>query len=106
MRESRRRFRKVAAEAVPKEELEKAKSFSKGRFVLQLETSQGLIMFGLRRETLDRRTPDPEEILDDLDKVTADAVSRVAEDLIDRQGLNLAVIGPFDDAAHFEQLLS
>src|SRR5438094_649804 len=99
-------LRKVAAEAVPKEELEKAKSFSKGRFVLQLETSQGLIMFGLRRETLESRTPDPEEILDDLGKVTADDVSRVAQDLIDRQGLNLAVIGPFDDAAHFEQLLS
>jgi predicted Zn-dependent peptidase len=99
-------LRKIAAEAVPKEELEKAKSFSKGRFVLQLETSQGLLMFGLRRETLESRTPDPEEILDEVGKVTADDVSRVAQDLIDRQGLNLAVIGPFEDAAHFEQLLS
>jgi predicted Zn-dependent peptidase len=99
-------LRKIAAEAVPTEELEKAKSFSKGRFVLQLETSQGLIMFGLRRETLESRTPDPEEIVAEIGKVTADDVSRVAQDLLDRQGINLAVIGPFDDAERFEQLLS
>jgi predicted Zn-dependent peptidase len=91
---------------VPQDELEKAKSFAKGRFVLQLETSQGLIMFGLRREVLESRTPDPEEILGELEKVTAEDVQRVAQDLIGSRGLNLAVIGPFDDPARFEQLLA
>jgi predicted Zn-dependent peptidase len=99
-------LRKIAQDAVPQDELEKAKSFAKGRFVLQLETSQGLIMFGLRREVLESRTPDPEEILGELEKVTTEDVQRVAQDLIDTRGLNLAVIGPFDDAARFEQLLA
>jgi predicted Zn-dependent peptidase len=63
-------------------------------------------MFGLRREVLEGRTPDPEEILEAIGKVTADDVSRVAQDLIARQGLNLAVIGPFDDPARFEKLLA
>jgi len=99
-------LRKIAEEPVPADELEKAKSFSKGRFVLQLETSQGLIMFGLRREVLESRTPDPEEILAELDKVTAEDVARVAADLIETQGLNLAVIGPFDDPDRFEKLLA
>jgi predicted Zn-dependent peptidase len=99
-------LRKVANDAVPQDELDKAKSFAKGRFVLQLETSQGLIMFGLRREVLESRTPDPEEVLAELDKVTAENVQRVAQDLIDERGLNLAVIGPFDDAARFEKLLA
>ena len=63
-------------------------------------------MFGLRREVLESRTPDPGEILEAIEKVTADDVSRVAQDLISRQGLNLAVIGPFDDPARFEKLLS
>jgi predicted Zn-dependent peptidase len=98
-------LRNIADEAVPQDELEKARSFAKGRFVLQLETSQGLIMFGLRREVLETRTPDPEEILAALDKVTAEDVARVAQDVIKRGGLNLAVIGPFDDAARFEKLL-
>ena len=99
-------LRKVADEPIPTTELEKAKSFSKGRFVLQLETSQGLIMFGLRREVLESRTPDPDEILTEIDKVTAEDVGRVAGDLIEKQGLNLAVIGPFDDPDRFEKLLS
>jgi predicted Zn-dependent peptidase len=99
-------LRKIANDPVPADELEKAKSFAKGRFVLQLETSQGLIMFGLRREVLESRTPDPEEILAELDKVTSQDVSRVAADVIARQGLNLAVIGPFDDPSRFEQLLA
>jgi predicted Zn-dependent peptidase len=99
-------LRKIADEAVPQDELDKAKSFAKGRFVLQLETSQGLIMFGLRREVLESRTPDPEEILADISRVTVEDVQRVARELIDAQGLNLAVIGPFDDAKRFEQLLA
>ena len=99
-------LRKIANEAVPEDELEKAKSFAKGRFVLQLETSQGLIMFGLRREVLESRTPDPEEILAELDKVTADEVQRVALDVIEKRGLNLAVIGPYDDPGRFETLLA
>src|SRR5881398_2860958 len=98
-------LRTIAEDAVPQEELEKAKSFAKGRFVLQLETSQGLIMFGLRREVLESRTPDPQEVLAELEKVTAEDVQRVARDVIEANGLNLAVIGPFDDAERFEKLL-
>jgi predicted Zn-dependent peptidase len=101
-----RELRKIADEAVPADELDKAKSFAKGRFVLQLETSQGLIMFGLRREVLESKTPDPEEILAELDKVTTEDVQRVARDVIAQSGLNLAVIGPFDDPSRFEQLLA
>jgi predicted Zn-dependent peptidase len=99
-------LRTIAKDAVPQDELDKAKSFAKGRFVLQLETSQGLIMFGLRREVLEGRTPDPQEILAELDKVTVDDVQRVARDLIESRGTNLAVIGPFDDPARFEKLLA
>ena len=99
-------LRKVANEPIPADELEKARSFAKGRFVLQLESPQGLIMFGLRREVLEGATPNPEEILAELDKVTADDVQRVARDLIESNGLNLAVIGPFDDPDRFEKLLA
>ena len=99
-------LRTIAEQAVPGDELEKAKSFAKGRFVLQLETSQGLIMFGLRREVLESRTPDPQEVLAELEKVTVEDVQRVARDVIAARGPNLAVIGPFDDASRFEKLLA
>jgi predicted Zn-dependent peptidase len=98
-------LRKIAAEPVPGDELEKARNFSKGRFVLQLESPQGLILFGLRKEALEGRAPDPEEVLAGIDAVTGDDVSRVAGDLLADDRLRLALIGPFDDAEHFEALL-
>ena len=98
-------LKKIATEAVPSDELEKARSFAKGRFVLQLESPQGLIMFGLRKEVLERRAPDPEEVLAGVSAVTVEDVQRVAQDVIADERLRLAVIGPFEDAAHFDALL-
>jgi predicted Zn-dependent peptidase len=98
-------LRKIAAEAVPADELSKAKSFAKGRFALQTESPHGLIMFGLRREVLEDRVPEPDEILAGLDAVTAEDVQRVAGELIADRALRLAVIGPFEDADRFERLL-
>ena len=99
-------LRKAAAEPIPAEELEKARSFANGRFVLGLESPQGLIVFGLRKEVLEGRAPDPEEVLAALDAVTGEDVQRVARDLLHDERLRLAVIGPFDDAARFEALLA
>ena len=98
-------LRKVAAEPVPADELEKARNFAKGRFVLQLESPQGLILFGLRREVLEGRAPDLSEVLDGLNAVTADDVQRVARELVADESLRLAVIGPFEDADRFDSLL-
>jgi predicted Zn-dependent peptidase len=99
-------LKKVAAESVPADELRKAKNFAKGRFVLQIESPHGLIMFGLRREVLEGQVTEPEEVLAGLEAVTAEDVQRVAQELIDDGALRLAVIGPFDDAERFEKLLA
>ena len=98
-------LRTIAAEPVPADELEKARNFAKGRFVLQLESPQGLILFGLRREVLEGRAPDLDEVLEGLNAVTGEDVQRVAQDLVADERLRLAVIGPFDDAERFEKLL-
>ena len=98
-------LRKIAADPVPADELDKAKNFAKGRFVLQLENPQGLILFGLRREVLERRVPELDEVLAGLGAVTVEDVQRVAQDLIGDEKLRLALIGPFDDPARFEKLL-
>jgi predicted Zn-dependent peptidase len=99
-------FRKLAEEPVPADELEKARALAKGRFVLQTESPNGLMLWGLRREVLEGRAIEPEELLAGLDAVTAEDVLRVARDVIESEGMRLAVIGPFDDAAPFEQALS
>jgi predicted Zn-dependent peptidase len=90
---------------VPADELEKARNFAKGRFVLGLESPHGTIMYGLRREVLEGKAREPEEVLAGLDAVTAEDVQRVAEDILGGR-LFLAVIGPFDDPTRFETLVA
>ncbi len=98
-------LRKIATEPVPGDELEKARSYAKGRFVLSLESPQGTNMFGLRREVLEGRATEPAEVLAELDKVTAEDVLRVGGSLMREEALRLALIGPFDDADRFKSLL-
>ena len=99
-------FEKMADEPVPSDELEKARSLSKGRFVLRTESPQGLLMFGLNREVLEGSALEPAEYLAALDSVTIEDVQRVAQDLIARKKVRLAVIGPFDDDERFASLLA
>jgi predicted Zn-dependent peptidase len=99
-------IRKIAAAPVPAEELEKARGYAKGRFVLRLESPQGTIQYGLRREVLEDEIEDPDELLRQLDLVTVEDVQRVAKDLFEEERLYLALVGPFDDPARFEKLLA
>ena len=99
-------LRKIAAEPVPAEELEKARGYAKGRFVLRLESPQGAIQYGLRREVLEGEIEEPDDLLVRLDEVTADDVQNVARDLFDGKRLYLALVGPFDDPSRFEALLA
>jgi predicted Zn-dependent peptidase len=98
-------LRKIASEPVPGAELEKARSFAKGRFVLSLESPHGTILFGLRREVLEGSAEEPEAVLAGLDAVTGEDIQRVAEDILGKR-LHLAVIGPFDEPERFEQILA
>jgi predicted Zn-dependent peptidase len=98
-------LKRIVEEPVGAAELEKSRNLAKGRFLLQLENPQGMILFGLRREVLEGEAVDPQEIQDGLDAVTAEDIQRVAQNVIGGHGLNLALIGPFDDAEKFEALL-
>ena len=97
-------LRRVAEEPIGAAELDKARNFTKGRFVFSIETPQGLLNFALRREVLERHVPEPAEVVAGFDAVTPDDVNRVAQDLVSG-GLYLAVVGPYDDPARFAQLI-
>ncbi len=99
-------LRKIASEPIPTEELEKARSFMKGRFALQLESPHATIMFGLRRETLLGNAEEPDSVVAAVDAVTAEDVRRVAQDVLGNSRLMLALVGPFDDASRFEPLIA
>jgi len=97
-------FALMASETVDAEELEKSRALIKGRFVLRTEAPQGLIMYGLNREVLEGHVLEPDELLAQIDAVTSEDVQRVAQELIGRDKLHLAVIGPFDEG-RFDDVL-
>ena len=99
-------LQKISTDPVPADELEKARGYAKGRFVLRLESPQGTIQYGLRREVLEGEIEEPDELLRRLDEVTVEDVQRVARDLFEDKRLYLALVGPFDDPARFEKLLA
>jgi predicted Zn-dependent peptidase len=99
-------FKRMADEPVPADELEKARSLAKGRFVLNTESPQGLVMYGLRREVLEGEALEPAKLLAALDAVAVEDVQRVAQDIIGTKALHLAVIGPFEDEERFRKLLA
>jgi len=101
-----REFGRIAREPIEPGELEKARNFAKGRFVLSLEDPKGMILFGLRSEVLEGKIREPDEVLAGFDAVTLEGVHRVADEIIREDRLNFALIGPFDDADRFEKLLS
>ncbi|MDX6562964.1 MAG: hypothetical protein QOD65_2778, partial [Gaiellales bacterium] len=92
-------------ERVPEDELTKARNMLKGRLVLGLEDPRSIVAFGLRGTILEGEPREIPEVLAGLDAVTAEDVARVAEDLLAREKLRFAAIGPFEDESHFEALL-
>ena len=99
-------FRTMADETVPADELRRCKNYLKGRLVLQLEDPRGLLMFGLRREVLENQLAEPEELLDAIEAVTAEDIQRLARQIVVDDGLNFALVGPFDDHQRFLDLLA
>lgn len=95
----------VTDKKVAPEELRRAKEFFKGRMVLRLEDSYNVVAMYTVQEVLEKKIETPEEILEKVEKVTAEDVQRVAKDIFVNQKLNLAVVGPFKDGGKFERLL-
>jgi predicted Zn-dependent peptidase len=98
-------FRRIAEEPVDSDELEKARNYMKGSFVFSTETPQGLITAALYDEVLEGATREPAAVLALMDAVTGPDIQRVASDIL-AGGLYLSIVGPFDDAERFEQLIA
>jgi predicted Zn-dependent peptidase len=91
-------LKRAASEPVDADELEKTKRYLVGRTVLGVEDPRGMILHGLRRELIEGRAIELDEVFAGIRAVTAEDISRVASELIRPGNATLAVIGPFDDA--------
>jgi len=100
-------YQKVTNNAeITEEELKKAKEFTKGHFILDLEDTRSLAAFYATSELLEKKLETPEAVVKKIDAVTLDDVQRVAGDYLSNKPLSLAIIGNYKDQEHFEALLS
>lgn len=90
---------------VGKEELKKAKEYLKGHLVLGLENSRSVAYYYASQELLDKKIDNPDEVMRKIDAVTIDRIEAAAKKYFTEKGLNLAVIGNFEDRQMFENLL-
>lgn len=90
---------------ITKQELAKAKEYLKGHLVLELEDSRFVAAFYAQEELLEEKVETPEELLKEIDKVTLDQIEAVAKKYFVSSGLNLAIIGNFEDRQRFAKLL-
>ena len=98
-------FKKLKDEKVGEAELKKAKDHMIGGLMLGLETSDSVAEFYGFQELLTRNVLTPEEAVQKIEKVTADEIQEVANDIFKDDKLNLAVIGPGGEEKALEQAL-
>ncbi len=81
---------------VTKKELEKAKEYLKGHLALSLESTKAASEFFALEELYLEKPQLPEDVFRGIDKVSLDDVYQVASKLFLNEGLNIAVIGPYN----------
>jgi predicted Zn-dependent peptidase len=93
-------------EPIPREEITKAKEFSKGRLLLHLEETRNMTRWTGAQELLTRRILSLDEVLSIVDAITAQDLQELATDLISTQKLSLAVVGPVRNSRRLKKLLT
>jgi predicted Zn-dependent peptidase len=94
------------AEGIPEEELHKARELSKGRLLLRMEDTRAVSGWLGGQEILTGEILSPEQVVERLDSITADDLTRVVRNLLHADKLNLAVVGPHRSDRRFASLLT
>jgi predicted Zn-dependent peptidase len=92
-------------EKISDEEITKAKELSKGRLLLRMEDSRSVAGWVGGQEILSNKIMDVEEVVAIIEKVTAEEMRAVAQELLVGDKLRLSVVGPVKSTDHLEKLL-
>lgn len=98
-------LKKAKDEGITDAELEDAKQYLKGKFVLELEDSEHVADWFGKQQLLLNKISTPEERIKKIMAVTKEDVEKAAKHIFDDKKINLALIGPFKDKTRFTKLL-
>jgi len=96
---------RLCEEPVPTDELQRAKEYTKGRLLLGLESSMAVAGWWGQQELVRDEVMSADEVIGQVDAVTADDVQRLAGSSFSGQRLRLAVVGPLRDETPLEDVL-
>jgi len=99
-------YKKIAKQKVSPTELKKAKEYTMGTTLINMESSDAQASFVAFQELLTNEILTLEEKFDKIEAVTINDIQRVAQDIFKPEKLNLALIGPFKDKNRFDKILS
>jgi predicted Zn-dependent peptidase len=88
---------KVVKGNINKQEIIKAKELLKGRLLLSMEDSFNVASFFGTKNLLEGKIESPLELIKKIEKVTDDEIVALANELFQRDKLNFALIGPFEE---------
>jgi predicted Zn-dependent peptidase len=94
----RAELERVAAKGVTAEEIARGKGMVKGSYVLGLEDTGSRMSRLAKSELLHGDLMTVDELLAQVDAVTADEINGIAAEIL-AQPMSLAVVGPFDEGA-------
>jgi len=92
-------LRKLRDVRVSDEEMQRNKELRKGRLLMSLEDSRSVASWVGSQEATYGEIKTPEQVMDEIDAVTADDVQALARELFRDEHLNMVVIGPYDSDA-------
>jgi predicted Zn-dependent peptidase len=92
-------------DGIPGEELARAKELSKGRLLLRMEDTRSVSGWNGAQELLTGKVRSVDEVLERVEALTEADLRRVADRLLVREALNLAIVGPFRSEGRFLALL-
>jgi len=91
---------------VPEKELSKVKEYLIGNMYLGLESSDSIADFFGFQEIVRKPIRTPDQIVAEINKVTAIDIMNLAKEIFVDKGLNLSLIGPREDSKELKSLLT
>jgi predicted Zn-dependent peptidase len=92
-------------EGIPEDELRKAKELAKGRLLLRMEDTRAVSGWLGSQEILLGQVLSPEEVVGRIDSVTTYDMQRVIHNILRKDQVSLAVVGPYRSEGTFLPLL-
>lgn len=98
-------LRKIKSDLVSETELNRAKDYVRGKIALAMEDKHKELDWILERFAFSGKVKHLKEFYEKLDKVKAEDLKRVANEIFKNENMNLALIGPFKNRKEFEKEL-